>query len=248
MPNFQKYEQKIRKHIKKLKKFVSKIGIYYPEEFGFINDNPEKLILPCHLGIVFYGDFDIMLYSQIEYYLNHIYDSFFFEIRNLGLFSFSKGLYSKGIKKEYKELRETNNKLRIHPTNKFYKLLSEKRTEEKLGMIIALTDLPIYSSTDTNILFLFGETNIKHRTSVVSTLKLKESFYSRQNNEKLFNQRVIKEVIHEIGHIILGSEHCQQNSCVMNFSKTVEDIDEKPITFCLNCIDNLEQVRRNFNF
>ncbi|MFW9895463.1 MAG: hypothetical protein ACFFD7_06645, partial [Candidatus Thorarchaeota archaeon] len=236
------------KYIKKLKKFVTRIGIYYIEDIGLINDNPEKMILPCHLGILFYGDFDITIYNQIESYLNHIYDSFFFEIKNLGLFSFSKRLYSKGIKKEYKELLKSNNKLKIHPTNKFYRLLIEKKKEEKLGMIMVLTDLPIYSSTEANILFLFGETNIKHRTSVVSTLKLKESFYSRQKNEDLFFQRLIKEIIHEVGHIILGSEHCQQNSCVMNFSETVEDIDEKSYNFCSTCKDKLEQVRRKFNF
>ncbi len=69
--------------------------------------------------------------------MNQFYDSFFFEIRNLGLFNFSRKLYSKGIKKEYKELRKTNNKLSIHPTNKFYSLLIDKRIEEKLEEIDA---------------------------------------------------------------------------------------------------------------
>lgn len=248
MPKFQKYEQKIRKKIEKLKKYVTRIGISYPEAIELINDTPEKLILPCHLGILFYGDFDVKLFDQIESSLNYVYDSFFFEIRNLGLLRFSKELYSKGIKKEYKELRKSNNKLSIHPTNKFYRLLIDKRIEEKLGMIIALTDLPIYSSTEINILFLFGETNLKHRTSIVSTLKLKESFYSRPNDQNLFFQRLIKEIIHEIGHIILGSEHCKESSCAMKFSETVEEIDEKSNKFCLSCKGKLDNVRKLFNF
>ncbi|MHA2281292.1 MAG: hypothetical protein ACXAC5_10605 [Promethearchaeota archaeon] len=248
MPKFEKYEQKIRKNIKKLKKFVARIGISYPEAIELINDTPEKLTLPCHLGILFYGDFTIKLFEQIKSYLNLIYDSFFFEIRNLGLFSFSKEIYSRGIKKEYKELRKSNKKLSIHPTNKFYQMLIDKRTEEKLGMIIALTDLPIYSSTEVNILFLFGETHLKHRASIVSTLKLKERFYSRPNDQNLFFQRLIKEVIHEIGHIILGSEHCKENSCVMKFSETIEEIDEKSYRFCSTCKGNLDNVRKLFNF
>ncbi|MHA1931186.1 MAG: hypothetical protein ACW96X_01525 [Promethearchaeota archaeon] len=248
MPKFRKYEQKIRKNIEKLKKFVTRIGISSPEVIELFSGTPEKLILPCHLGILFYGDFDVKLFSQIESYLHEVYDSFFFEIKNLGLYSFSKELFSKGIKKEYKELRKSNNKLSIHPTNKFYRLLIEKRIEEKLGMIIVITELPIYSSTEANILFLFGETNLKHRTSIVSTLKLKESFYSRPNNQNLFFQRLIKEIIHEIGHLLLDSNHCKENSCVMKFSEIIEEIDKKSYTFCLNCKGKLNNFRKQFNF
>ncbi len=248
MSKFQKYEQKIRKYMEKLKKFVTKIGISFPEEIELINKTPKKLILPCHMGILFYGDFNINLFEQIESYLNIVYDSFFFEIINLDIFKLSKEIYSKGIKKEYKELRKSNNKLSMHPTNKFYRLLIDKRIEEKLGMIIALTDLPIYSSSEVNILFLFGETHLKHRCSIVSTLKLKESFYNRKSDQNLFFQRIIKEVIHEIGHIILGSEHCNENSCVMKFSKTIEEIDKKSYRLCSICNGKLNKVRKQFNF
>ena len=165
----------------------------------------------------------------------------------MGLFSFSKKNYSKGIQKEYKELRKSNKKLSIHPTNKFYQLLIDKRIEEKLGMIISLTDLPIYSSTEVNILFLFGETHLKHRACIVSTLKLKESFYYRKNDQALFFKRIIKEIIHEIGHIILGSEHCEESTCVMKFSETVEEIDEKSYNLCSICKGKLNNVRNRFN-
>jgi predicted Zn-dependent protease len=232
----------------KLKKFVTRIGISYPEAIELIKDTPEKLILPCHLGILFYGDFHIDLFDQIESCLNQVYDSFFFEIRNLGLLNFSKELYSKGIKKEYKELRKTNNKLSIHPTNKFYSLLIEKRKEQKLGMIIAITDLPIYSSSEADILFLFGETHLKHRCCIVSTLKLKESFYNRGRDQNLFLLRIIKELIHEIGHIIMGSEHCKENHCVMKFSKTIEEIDDKSHKLCIVCRGKLANIRNQFNF
>jgi len=248
MPKFRKYEQKIRKNIGKLKKFIARIGISYPEAIELINDTPEKLSLPCHLGILFYGDFDTKLYEQIVSHLNLVYDSFFFEVRNLGLYSFSKKFFSKGIRREYKELRKSNKKLRIHPTNKFYQLLINKRIEEKLGMIIALTDLPIYSSTEVNILFLFGETHLKHRTSIVSTLKLKESFYSREKDQGLFFKRIIKEAIHEIGHIILGPEHCNEKTCVMKFSETIEEIDEKSFNLCSACKEKLSNIQQHFNF
>ncbi|MFW9867655.1 MAG: hypothetical protein ACFFEN_16290, partial [Candidatus Thorarchaeota archaeon] len=248
IPKFQKYEHKIRKYKEKLKKFVMKIGISYSEDFELVDDTLKKLILPCHIGVLFYGEFDEKLFTQIEHYLNEVYDSFFFEIRNLGQFSFPKELYSKGVKTEYKELRRTNDKLNIHPTNKFYQVLIDKRMKENLGLIILLTDLPIYSSSDDTILFLFGETHLKHRCSVVSTLKLKEQFYYRQNNNHLFHERIIKEFCHEIGHILLGSDHCEESSCVMRFSNNIEEIDKKSYNLCKNCKIKLGKIRQEFNF
>ncbi|MFX0080779.1 MAG: hypothetical protein ACFE94_03405 [Candidatus Hodarchaeota archaeon] len=248
MPKFQKYEQKIRKYKEKLKKLVTRIGIFYSEEFELVDDELQRLILPCYLGILFYAEFDPNLFNKIKFYLNQVYDSYFFEVRNLGQFYFSKELLSKGVKKEYKEMKGINHKLNIHPTNKFYQSLINIRTREKLGMIIALTDLPIYSSSDNNILFLFGETHLKHRCSVVSTLKLKEQYYDRRKDSELFEQRVIKEIIHEIGHIFIGSAHCEENSCVMRFSKDVDEIDKKSYELCDICKIKLSEIRKNFNF
>lgn len=248
MPKFEKYEQKIRKYKEKLKNLVIRIGISYSEEFELVDDELKKLILPCHLGILFYADFDAKLFRQIESYLNQIFDSYFFEIINLGQYNFSKELLSKGVKKEYKEMKGINEKLSIHPTNKFYQSLIDIRTKDRLGMIIALTDLPIYSSSDDNILFLFGETHLKHRCSIVSTLKLKEQFYNRQKDNELFEQRVIKEIIHEIGHILMGSTHCEENSCVMRFSKNIDEIDKKSYYLCEICKIKLGKIRKDFNF
>ena len=248
MPKFEKYEQKIRKYKEKLKKLVTRIGIFYSEEFELVDEELKKLILPCHLGILFYADFDANLFRQIESYLYQVFDSYFFEIRNLGQYTFSKKLLSKGVKKEYKEIKGINDKLSIHPTNKFYQMLIDIRSKEKLGVIIALTDLPIYSSSDDNILFLFGETHLKHRCGVVSTFKLKEQYYDRQKDNVLFEQRVIKEIIHEIGHNLIGFTHCEENSCVMRFSKDIDEIDKKSYYLCETCKTKLNKIRKDFNF
>ena len=131
---------------------------------------------------------------------------------------------------------------------KFYQVLIDKRVKEKLGMIISITDLPIYTSNDDDILFLFGETHLKHRCSIVSTFKLKEQSYNRQTDIDPFFQRVIKEVIHEIGHLLLGSEHCGASSCVMRFSKSIEEIDVKSYKLCKDCEVKLSKIRDQFNF
>jgi predicted Zn-dependent protease len=248
MAKFRKYEQRIRKYKDKLIKFVTRIGISYSEEFELADEGLKKLILPCHLGVLFYTDLDNDLFKLISSCLNQVFDSFFFDIRDLGQFHFTKDLISKGVKKEYKEMRKVNNKLITHPTNKFYQILINIRKEEKLGVIVLLTDLPIYSSSDDTIVFMFGETHLKHRCSVVSTLKLKEEFYDRHKDEKVFKQRVIKEIIHEVGHILIGSSHCERNSCVMKFSEDVEDIDKKSYNLCESCKSKLDNIRAKFNF
>lgn len=248
MPKLQKYMQKIRRYKVKLKKLIYRIGISYPIEFELIDETPKKLILPCHLGILFFGDFEIPFFEEIKLYLNQIYDSFFFNIRNLGGYNFSIELFYKGVKKEYKEMKKSSNKIKIHPTNKFYQILIDKRNEENLGMILAITDLPIFSSYNDNILFLFGDAHLKHRCCIVSSLKLKEQFYNRPENHNLLEMRILKEILHEVGHIILGPDHCLNNSCVMRFSKDIKEIDEKSNELCEPCKIKVEKIREQFNF
>jgi predicted Zn-dependent protease len=248
MPRFQKYEQKIRKYKDKLKSLITKIGISYTDEFELNSETPKKLSLPCHIGILFFGEYNKDLFEKSKINLEKIYDSFFFSIRNLGTYNFSFELISKGVITEYREMKKSSDKIKIHPTNKFYQILIDKRMEENLGMIIAVTDLPLYSSTDDNIIFLFGETHLSHRCCVVSSLKLKEQFYNRAPDLSIFEQRVIKEIIHEIGHIILGSNHCLNSSCVMWFSHDIKEIDNKQFDFCDRCKLKLVQIRANHNF
>ncbi len=50
----------------------------------------------------------------------------------------------------------------------------------------------------------------------------------------LFLERVKKEVIHELGHI-LGLKHCSKLECVMSFSNSVTEVDRKSMKFCQKC-------------
>ncbi len=248
MPKLQKYMKKIRRYKEKLKELIIRIGISYPIELELIDETLTKLILPCHLGIMFFGDFDVSFFKKISINLNQIFDSFFFDIRNLGSFNFSIKQFYKGVKKEFRELKKTSTKIKIHPTNKFYQILINRRREENLGMILAITDLPIFSSTNNNILFLFGEANLKHRCCIVSSLILKEVFYNRQANRVLVEKRIIKEIIHEVGHLVLGPDHCDNLSCVMRFSKNIEEIDQKKKELCKKCKIKLNKIKDDFNF
>lgn len=83
--------------------------------------------------------------------------------------------------------------------------------------------------------------NSLYGVALVSTFRLKEKLYDRVEDKFLFELRVLKEALHELGHTFGLSleEHCK-NHCVMNFSPTVSKIEEKPPFFCEKCDAKLE--------
>ena len=257
---YRRFEKKIRKYLSefskikfrnKLRELVFRIGIYSSKDFqlGEFNEK-RKVVFPCHLGILFCDgeqELDPTLFKNITDKLNLIFDSLFFSIHNLGGYNFSGYMLKKGTKIAKRKQENHEVKVNLQPTNKFYHVLINKRNENNLNMIAALTSLPLYSSTDNNIIFLFGEAHLKHACCVISTLKLKEGFYNRKENQHLMELRILKEIIHEVGHLILGHEHCSDNSCVMWYSKNVEEIDNKSIYLCNNCLKKLNQIKLKFN-
>ncbi|MEM1964502.1 MAG: archaemetzincin family Zn-dependent metalloprotease [Candidatus Caldarchaeum sp.] len=98
---------------------------------------------------------------------------------------------------------------------------------------LLLTDRDLYVP---GFNFVFGYA--PGRKAVVSTRRLDPVQYGGKRDRKLYIARIVKEVVHEFGHM-LGLSHCRTVGCVMNFSNTVYDVDRKQDVFCAKCMVKL---------
>ena len=101
--------------------------------------------------------------------------------------------------------------------------MSKEREEYCLGVV----DIDIYAR---GLNFIFGLANPMLRVALVSTYRLLG---------ERFEERLAKEVVHEMGHLF-GLSHCSESSCVMYFSNTIDDTDNKGRDLCANCRSKYE--------
>ena len=87
--------------------------------------------------------------------------------------------------------------------------------------------------------FVFGQATMGGREALIALPRLRQSFYGLPDDVALFQHRVLKEAIHELGHT-LGLSHCGNRRCVMHFSNSLSDTDIKGQDLCLNCRSLLE--------
>lgn len=91
--------------------------------------------------------------------------------------------------------------------------------------------------------FVFGEAIPGEGVAVVFTKRLRPEYYNEPVDYNLYFNRLVKEVVHELGHL-LGLEHCSIGNCVMRFSNSVYEVDGKREYFCDNCRLKLRQISR----
>ncbi|HTK82849.1 MAG TPA: archaemetzincin family Zn-dependent metalloprotease [Bacteroidota bacterium] len=100
---------------------------------------------------------------------------------------------------------------------------------------ILVVDVDLYTPVLT---FIFGEAQFEGQMAIVSMHRLSNEFYGLKANSALLEDRLQKEIIHELGHMF-GLYHCHHFECVMRSSTYVEEIDLKRARFCGQCLNLL---------
>jgi len=98
--------------------------------------------------------------------------------------------------------------------------------------ILGVTDFDLYIPILT---FVFGEAQMGGSVAVVSTHRLHQQFYGLPGDEAVFQERLLKESLHELGHT-LDLRHCEDYRCAMAGSHAVEWIDLKEAAICSECL------------
>lgn len=104
--------------------------------------------------------------------------------------------------------------------------------------VLGVTDVDIFAS---HLNFVFGEAQCPGRAALISIHRLRPEFYGASSDSKLFETRVLKEAVHELGHTLtLG--HCKNSECIMFFSNSIADTDAKQPSPCNNCSKKLREA------
>jgi archaemetzincin len=103
--------------------------------------------------------------------------------------------------------------------------------------VLGVVDVDIFAP---GLNFVFGEADITGRRAIISLKRLRQEFYGLSRNEDIFQERTLKEAVHELGHTY-GLMHCPNPVCVMHFSNRLHDTDLKSWNFCPACKVRLNQ-------
>ena len=82
--------------------------------------------------------------------------------------------------------------------------------------------------------FVFGEAVLRGNAAVISTYRLRPSFYGMPEDLPTMLIRAQREAIHEMGHA-LGLVHCPAYECTMHATRSVEEIDLATGGLCQAC-------------
>ena len=106
--------------------------------------------------------------------------------------------------------------------------------------VIAIAQVDLFIPILTHV---YGEAQLGGTACIVSTYRLNEG-RSATNIAQKFIDRVVKEVIHELGHTF-KLRHCPERTCIMHYCRNEEDVDRKSDQLCRYCKIMLEdEIKR----
>jgi len=114
---------------------------------------------------------------------------------------------------------------------------------EDAASLIGIVDVDLYAKLSN---FVFGFASLTNRVAVHSLARYRNEFYGLESDTEAFHRRMIKVMVHELGHTF-GLRHCRNNECVMVYSSTLPELDLGGQFFCPKCGSGLER-RLDFDF
>jgi archaemetzincin len=103
--------------------------------------------------------------------------------------------------------------------------------------ILGIVDVDLYSL---GFDYIYGEADLANGIATLSLYRLYPEFFGQPHNRALFEERAVKEAIHELGHLF-GLGHCRDKKCVMRFCPDPENVDEKTRDICARCAVELNK-------
>jgi archaemetzincin len=108
------------------------------------------------------------------------------------------------------------------------------------AIVLAVIPEDLYADS---LHFVFGEADPRGKRAIIGLARLYTGYPGKPFSEELLQERVLKEAVHEIGHVF-GLLHCPEPRCVMRFSNSLYDTDVKTAKFCRFCMRKLGSTRR----
>jgi len=110
-----------------------------------------------------------------------------------------------------------------------------RRAPENTERILGVTEADLAIPTLT---FVFGQAQLDGPVAVVSLSRLRQEFYGLPGDERILHERVVKEVLHEMGHTF-GLTHCPESKCPMSLATHIGLVDSKEERYCGRCGEQL---------
>jgi archaemetzincin len=110
-------------------------------------------------------------------------------------------------------------------------ILENINTPKNFNKMLLIIDNDLYAE---GLNFVFGEAYPLKKIAMISLARLRQSFYGLKEDKNIFYERILKEAVHELGHLY-RLKHCPNPNCVMHFSNTILDTDRKSYNFCPKC-------------